>query len=365
MNHHNYKKKVKYFAYFNRLTLPGVEKKIDQTLSAIKKLNYDVYLVIKSERNLRSHWAFFGELFKTDADTIIIRNVPHFMIFLLPVLIWNRLKGVKVIIEIPTPITIILNEISMKNDGKIRKYLKLAVMYISFPLALYPANRIIEYAGESRYFSLGLNKKMMLLTNGIDVDNITARLSSPAWPAKEFTLIGVASLASWHAFDRVIHGIYSYKNKHSNEKIKLKLIVVGDGEVRKELVKLSQSLRVEDSVEFVGFQIGENLDELFNRSHVAVSSLGLYRIGLDMGSVLKSREYTARGMPFISTGYDIDFDPIPSFVLQVKNDNTPVNIEEVIAFYTSIYTDKNLSDKIRSYAVNNLDLKVKVARMLS
>lgn len=352
---------VRYFAYFDARTLLGVTKKVTQTVAALNNLGYEAQSVIVSERGLNVHGRMFMNLLTAKTDVLMLRNTLYSMPLLAFALLWQRCKGTRIIIEIPTPNTVALHEVRMLRDkGVIGRWVRLAIMAIAFPWSLYPAHKIIQYAHESTYFSFGVRRKTQLHANGIDVSSIPERKAEPAWPAKEFVMIGVASLAPWHAFDRVIRGIVDYRDQHPESGVTPRLIVVGDGEVRAEWERLAQTLGVTDCVEFVGYQSGTALDALFERAHVAIASLGLFRIGLEMASVLKSREYTARGIPFIAAGYDLDFDPVPEFVFRVVNEDWAVDVGGVMGWYGRNCSDLLPGSKIREFAERSLDYSRKV-----
>lgn len=358
--HSNSKRQlVRYFAYFDARTLLGVTKKINQTVAALNDLGYEAQSIIVTERGLRAHWRMFMNVLAAQTDIVMLRNTLYSMPLLALALVWQRLKGARIIIEIPTPNVVVWSEIRMmRNRCWLGKYVRLVIMAIAFPWTLWPAHKIIQYAHESTYFSFGVRRKTQLHANGIDVRSIPERKAEPAWPAKEFIMIGVASLAPWHAFDRVIRGIADYRDQHPEYGVTPKLIVVGDGEVRAEWERLAQTLGVTDWVEFVGYQSGTALDALFERTHVAVASLGLFRKKLDMASDLKSREYTARGIPFIAVGYDLDFDPVPGFVFKVGNEDGAVDVAEVMEWYGKL--SKQEFAEIREYGIEHLEFYVKL-----
>jgi glycosyltransferase involved in cell wall biosynthesis len=357
---------VRYFAFFEASTLLGVSKKVNQTVLALNELGFEAKSVIVSERGLCAHWRLFTNVLTTKTDIIILRNAPHFMLFLFFALVWQRLKGSRIIIEVPTPNAIVWQEILMKrNISRFGRYSRLVVLALTFPWALYPAHKIIQYAHESTYFSFGVRRKTQLGANGIDVNSISVRKAVPVWPAKEFVMIGVASLAPWHAFDRVIRGIAGYREQHPDSSIIPRLIVVGDGDVRAEWELLAQTLGVESCVEFVGYQSGGALDAMFERAHVAVASLGLFRKKLNMASDLKSREYTSRGIPFIAAGYDLDFDPVPSFVFRLVNEDVAVDMGVLISWYVELSSEYDMRNMIRVYAQNYLGFSKKIIEQLS
>jgi hypothetical protein len=84
-----------------------------------------------------------------------------------------------------------------------------------------------------------------------------------------------------------------------------------------------------------------------------------------MASSLKSREYTARGIPFIMAGYDLDFDPIPDFVHCVSNSDEKIDFQAILNWFQRISQDHNLNKKIRDYAVKNLDFQIKLKNIFN
>ena len=176
-------------------------------------------------------------------------------------------------------------------------------------------------------------------------------------------LISVSSLLHWHAQDRVISGIKNYYENHSNENdIDVVFHIVGEGPEIASLKKLTTELNFEDKVIFHGFKINEELNKLFAQSHVAVGSLGHNRINLKISNTLKSREYFARGVPFILSGLDEDFPENLPYVKYIPLDESPVNIDSVIEFYKNISNNfPSYPSLIRKYAKENLtwDLKIK------
>lgn len=364
----NYNKliRVEYFALFDIKILPGVFNKINQSVRALNKAGYESTVTVISISGLRGHVKFLQQLFSSRADIIILRSAIFLMPLIAPVLMWKRLQGSKIIIDVPTPATVALRELKIQKIGSVGKSIRFGILLIFYPWALYPANKILQYANESSYFSIGLNRKTKLIANGIDVEAIPFRNTIPPWSDDNFVMIAVGALAPWHGFDRVIRGIARYLNSsQKRDNINIRLIIVGDGESRKTLEKLVVELQVDKNVSFAGFQTGVALDNLFDQSHVAIASLGLFRIGLNTASVLKSREYTARGLPFISAGTDIDFDPPPDFVFNVDNSDELIDIENLMQWYSVLVGKNVIGAEIREFAKNHLDFDKKIYQMVS
>lgn len=362
---HDAQKKIIYLAYNNPVLHPGINKKILQTVSSFRLLGYKADALIISPPKGWHDLRMVRQILATDAEIIIFRSHP----WMLPcafALAIQRLARKKIIIDVPTPYQAAWQEIKINYEhNKIKMIAALSVMALTFPCCLWPAHKIIQYAPDSRYFSIGLKGKTELHANGIESSHVPVRVQAPSWPAAEFTMIAVGRLAPWHGFDRLIHGIAIHQNKFRDVAMQPRLIIVGDGPIRRSWEQLAHSLAVSDRVAFVGYQNGEDLDAMFAQSHIAISSLGLFRKNLDIASDLKSREYTARGMPFVAAANDMDFNPIPWFVFQVANSDTPLDIRALIEWYGRISTRVDLIDAIRLFAEQRLDFKQKAEAYLS
>ena len=67
------------------------------------------------------------------------------------------------------------------------------------------------------------------------------------------------------------------------------------------------------------------LHNLFDRCDMGIGSLGRHRSGIQHIKTLKNREYAARGIPFIYSETDTDFENRP-YILKVPANEAPVNI---------------------------------------
>lgn len=356
-------KNILYIARNNSKIFLGVQKKIEQIVSSLNKMgNNAECCIIQSSPKIKSIKKYFDTIYSSKADIIILRNDIFMPLFFLPIL-WQKLRGCRIIIDVPTPLSIVLNEIEAGSGYKLKKIITKFAFKIAFPLSHWLADKIIQYAPESNYFSFGIKNKIQLSANGVSLDRIKPRRIIPDWPSNSFVMIGVASLAEWHAFDRVIYGMRDYL-KNNNTGIQPKFIIVGDGGVRIKWQQLALDLGLKECVLFVGYKNGEELDELFEKAHVAVSSLGLYRKNLGMASDLKSREYAARGIPFLKSGHDIDFDPAPNFVFEVDNSDQLISLDHLIEWYKEKLQDEYFFEKIRNFSEEKLDFSIKLKELI-
>lgn len=197
-------------------------------------------------------------------------------------------------------------------------------------------------------------KNWTRITNGIVVEEVPLR-SSPPSLSEGLHLLGVANVAFWHGYDRVIKGLSRYYSQ-KEKKYPVLFHVVGEGPEKQKLMKMTQELGLEDVVIFHGSVFGRDLDRLFDSCHVAVASLGLHRINLLEGSVLKAREYCARGIPFFISIKDPDFKKELNFVHYIPANDDPVDVDCIIKYSQNILKDERfVARRMREYAKLNLD----------
>lgn len=180
------------------------------------------------------------------------------------------------------------------------------------------------------------------ISNGVDFDSIP--LHEPLPVNHELHLIGVAEVHYWHGFDRLIAGLGEYykhstlHTPHSTFKQVIFHIVggVGPSEMYDSMHapgfhELIEKYGIQDKVIFHGQLFGKALDDVFNHCQFAIGSLARHRSGITNIKTLKNREYSTRGIPFIYSEQDSDFDH-QTYVLKAPADESPVNIQQIIDF---------------------------------
>lgn len=173
------------------------------------------------------------------------------------------------------------------------------------------------------------------ISNGIDFDSVPMK-SSQNDTSKEMNLIGVAEIHRWHGFDRLVKGLADYYSQPQDYIVKFH--VVGyffSNEVEAEFRKIIADHHMEPYIIIYGKKHGEELDKIFNLCDFGIGSLGRHRVGIQKIKTLKNREYAARGIPFVYSETDSDFDERP-YVLKLPADETPADIRQIIAFYRQL-----------------------------
>ena len=89
-----------------------------------------------------------------------------------------------------------------------------------------------------------------------------------------------------------------------------------------------------DYVVLHGRLFGDALDRVFDQCQFAIGSLARHRSGITVIKTLKNREYATRGLPFIYSEQDSDFDRQP-YILKAPADESPIDIQQIIDFADS------------------------------
>ena len=176
------------------------------------------------------------------------------------------------------------------------------------------------------------------ISNGVDFDSIPIH-NYHAPSDGSIHLIGVAEVHIWHGFDRLIAGIGEYYKNTQNPRQVFFHIVGGvhphhrykANQFHPGLQAIIDKYGIQDHIIFHGQLFGEELDEVFNMSCFAIGSLGRHRSGITIIKTLKNREYATRGLPFIYSEQDSDFDH-QSYVLKASADETPIDIQQILDF---------------------------------
>lgn len=181
----------------------------------------------------------------------------------------------------------------------------------------------------------------------------------------EINLVIVAQLAYWHGCDRIIEGIREY-NKTS-KKYKIVFHIIGQGKIVRELKEKTLYYNLSENVKFYGPLSGDQLDEVFRIADIGVDALGAHRKDDKWFGSIKSIEYVARGVPFISE-YIIpeELSELKNYIFQVPFDDSSININELIEFYLKLkYSCSDISQKMRTIAIQKFDYKLTMKPVLN
>lgn len=304
------------------------------------------------KRLFYTYHGFINDLDVKQYDTMYFR---HF--FFHPLAVWMlfRLKWVhpklKIVMEIPTyPYRGHLKIMDLK--GKIIAWFD----QICSPSFKKYIDLIITFSEYDNIF--GISTKV--ISNGIDSDGIIP-FEKPNFN-NELHILGLANVQAWHGYDRIIEGLKLYYTDSQN--IKVIFHLVGAGDAVPHLKDLTKQYHLEKQVIFYGSMFGESLDKIMQQCHIAVSVLGFQRAGAYQGGIssLKVREYCIKGIPFINGYPDSDIADDFPFAIQVKADETPINIQEVVNYYQNLIAKHpNYPIELNNFALHNLTWQSKLS----
>ena len=353
-----------YYIHFQGRESIGVSKKIDMQMEELCKF-YDMQEIeIKAlHRSLLRRafglfpmasiaWDYEEALKQLDApDFLYVRRTVADKAYLC---FWMQIKEryphCKILIELFT------YPYDKDDFGKWNAWPFYLKELIYRPRLLKYVDRFVTYTDDERIFGI----RTIRSANGIHVESVPQITGS--FRDKHINLIGVAFMQRHHGYERIIEGLRKYYGKQHEQEYRVELYLVGDGPEKALYQELVQKYGLEDYVHFYPTLSGEKLDLLYDISDIALISFGMYKAKFygKLGA-LKSRECLAKGMPLI-TGCAIDVltEEYP-YARTFPNDNSVVEIEEIITFYQKIKgmvnDKKELSDIIRKFAVEHVSME--------
>lgn len=200
----------------------------------------------------------------------------------------------------------------------------------------------------------GANGKISIIYNrdGADCNSVQMRL--PEYKTDKIKLLfmkGSSMQQPWSGLERLMRSI---ENQNAN---KFELYITGN--------VVEKDLYDKPFVKLTGRLSNAELEQLVNEVDLGVSNLANYMIGFNETTNLKSRDYYARGLPFIQANSmpDIDGTPAEDYYLQLPNNDDDIDMQKVYDFAMRMRNDKLHAAKMRQFAEENLDWKVTVAEL--
>lgn len=222
-------------------------------------------------------------------------------------------------------------------------------------------NAIVTFSDAEQIFG----QRTIRISNGVDFDSIPLHQYQPSQDGS-IHLIGVAEVHYWHGYDRLIAGLGEYYlNTHNSRNVIFHIVGgVWKSEMHDSIhapgfTELIDKYGIRDKVIFHDQLFGEELNKVFNQCCFAIGSLARHRSGITVIKTLKNREYATRGIPFIYSEQDSDFDHQP-YVLKALPDESPINIQQIIDFVDS---KKFVPSEIRK-TVEHLSWKIQMKRVI-
>lgn len=224
-------------------------------------------------------------------------------------------------------------------------------------------DRVADLSGADSIFGV----QTLPIINGVDLDSVRQRDVIDG-NDDVVNIICVAAFARWHGVDRLLHGLAEYR-RMGEPCGPVHLDLAGDGPELGALKRIVEIGDLSDMVTFHGMLDTAGMAAVYDRCQVGVASLGLHRIGLDRASTLKTREYLAKGLPFVYSGeIDVFEGRDIDFCLQVPADESSLDIGGVVRFYRSLVDgcgESALAAHIRSFAESHVSVEAAMASVAS
>ena len=287
---------------------------------------------------------------KNGIDLVYIRNDHNANPFLIRLFKKLKKSGVKLVMEIPTyPYDQEYTGLgfAMQMQLKVDKFFRNR-------LARY-VDRIITFSQDQQIFGT----PTINISNGIDFDAIKIK-SRTSTDHKVIRMIGVADIHAWHGYDRVIAGLAEYYKKPHHVKIYFDIVGGGVPGILDGLKDAVVRNSLDEYVTYHGPKFGEELDRFFEDADLAIGSLARHRSNIFNIKTLKNREYAARGIPFVYSETDEDFENMP-YIMKAPADESPLDIQSVIDFYQTV--DLKPED-IRKSVVHSLSWKKQMEKII-
>jgi glycosyltransferase involved in cell wall biosynthesis len=326
----------------------GISKKISYQLDAFKANGHETHLCYMDENESKRRIvddkviANYGNgkrgkiLKRTEFGSIVdyaVKNSIEFVYirsnhnanpFTINMVRRMKKKGMKVVMEIPT--------YPYDQEYFYKKMWRQLIQDKIFrKLFAKQLDAIVTFTEKDHIFG----QKTIKISNGIDFDSVRMKKDCHT-TNNELHLIGVAEIHRWHGFDRVIKGLAEYYNSSRNIKVFFHIVGYFFSFIEEEeITRIIKNNHLEPYVILHGKKHGKELDEIFDQCNFGIGSLGRHRVGITDIKTLKNREYAARGIPFIYSENDSDFDKRP-YVLKMPADETAINIENIIHFFQQI-----------------------------
>lgn len=223
-------------------------------------------------------------------------------------------------------------------------------------------DRIIDMSDLPEVFGV----KTVHFFNGINLKEYSIRQPSHHSSAA-LEILFPASFAAYQGCDLLIRGLANYY--HDGGKRNIVLHLAGVGPEIPALRKLVTEGQLEDHVTFHGMLTMDELSILYDRCSFGVASLGMHRRSTNLVSgAIKTREFLAKGLPFVYAGSIDVFNANPvDFCLQVESKETPIDINKIVDFYDRLYeneSEASLIQRIRHYAEDNISMSVAMSNVI-
>ena len=336
-----------YYIHFDARKMPGVSLKIDTQIKEFERffdvdeinvgtLNssilYKILACIPFFSIKRNYNQAFNKI--KDPDYFYIRNTiidNKYLLFLKK--IKRKFPKAKIVIELST-------HPHDKNEfGHGLNWMFFYKDFIYRHFYYKYTDRFVVYGD----FDVVWKVKTIKTINGIDFNAVSPRKLNPS---NDVNLIAVAQFQKHHGYERLICGLSNYYENGGERNVFIHF--VGDGSSVNLYKNLAHKYTLDERVCFYGNKYGTELDAIYDKSNIAVCTLGFHRIGVKVSSALKTREYLAKGLPIVYSGIIDIIDESFPYQYRAPEDESPIDIKEIICLYDRIH---GIEDQVSSFVI--------------
>jgi hypothetical protein len=361
---------IAYIAYASIMEQTGVFEKILCQVEALQSLGHKVQLIIIDSMSasdvsynvninvICNKFAKLGILSRYIFQLFVPNKLEQTLNLIRPDIIYFRYPLYlpfigKVLYETKVPIVMEINgnpldELQAKKDKLIYFIEKNKGGSL-----LNVANGFVGVSKESTRYALQcINKNIphIIIGNGVDCNKIQFLNYYPENNCYNIVYIGNRTV--WAGIDRLIIPLTKDKT------IKLHLFGKGweDDPNIKSLINNGQVINHD-------YVPSSELDSLLNVIDVGLGPLACHRKGFREATPLKVRRYLAHGIPVVIGYNDLDIYNEYEFVLKVPANDDPLDLDRLKSFAKKAQNNNAIRLQARSFALKNLDYKVKMERL--
>lgn len=339
---------VALLAMLSPTTHPGPHSTMGRLAEGFVEAGSDpVQLTIIEEETVKGLLRMLVAAASSQQAIVLIRHVEAAapLIFIIGLVL--RLRRRFFVLQVATPVSSAHLDTNRRR-GNMFHMVSRAVITSCHPFIFSIPHLILQYAPErGRMARIGASKTI-LISHPTDAGQARTAISDP----QTIRAVGIAGSANSPGFDRFIRGLGAYRTVDSSRT--LEVVIIGHDEALQAERELIDALELSHSVTFTGALFGTHLHDVLATATFGIGTLAGHRVGLTTASPLKHRTYLAHGIPFVTSIADPGLPADAAWILQVPADDTPLDMQNVLNWVTSLpreesrqemkrWSDENLS----------------------
>lgn len=213
--------------------------------------------------------------------------------------------------------------------------------------------RVVVKGIKEKFVYNGIKQeKIIVIQNGTDIDSFNDKKIIKKTKSNDYNIGFIGNLVFWqgvHIALKAMSIILKYRKD-------IKLIIIGDGPEKKNLEQISNTLNLNNYVDFRGEVSFQDVPFMLSNFDIAIAPFISERnknIGL---SPIKIRDYAASGLAIISS--DIKGISNYDWLVKVKPDDADVLANNILHLIENESLRKSLQEKSKKYAFENFDVKI-------